>query len=362
MTNRERIVKTVLCRETDRAPFFFYFGPWGETVERWRTEGLGDNEEWHERFGMDAGIAHAYVHLGYWPYFEERTVAEKQDTLIVSDKFGIVKEIRKNGSSVPKYLDYPVKDRNDWEKLKRERLDPDDPARFPEDWDRIAEELNGGDAAVQIGWYPYGLFGTLRDMMGAEALLVNFIEEPELIHEMMDWLTDFWLKLYAKICEKVKVDIIHMWEDMSGKTGPLVSPAMVREFMAPNYRKIKAFADTHGIPCFSLDTDGDCSLLVPVFVECGINLLFPFEVAAGSDVNEFRRQYPNLGIMGGIDKTAVADGRDAILRELGRVGGMFGKLGYIPALDHLIHPEISWGDFCFFMDGLKKTVGLDSRG
>jgi hypothetical protein len=53
---------------------------------------------------------------------------------------------------------------------------------------------------------------------------------------------------------------------------------------------------------FSLDTDGDCSELVPLYVECGIYLIFPFEVPSGCDINEYRRKYPGLCIMGGIDK------------------------------------------------------------
>jgi len=359
MNNRERIIRTALCKKADRPPFTFYFGPWQETVDRWRAEGLGKDEEWSQRFGMDAGFAHVDVNLGYAPAFEWRQIEDKGDTMVIVDRLGICQEVRKNGSSVPRYIDYPVKGPRDWERLKRERLDADDPARFPADWKVLAEGYNEGDSVVQLGFFPYGLFGTLRDMMGAEALLYAFVDMPELIHEMIDYLTDFWLSIYAKVCKDVKVDAIHMWEDMSGKNGSLISPAMVREFMAPNYKKIKTFADAHSIPIYSLDTDGDCSQLVPIFVECGINLMFPFEVAAGSDINAYRARYPRLCIMGGIDKQKIAEGRAAILRELDRVSPMLEQPGYIPALDHLIHPEISWDDFCFFMERLKSMIGVE---
>ncbi len=52
----------------------------------------------------------------------------------------------------------------------------------------------------------------------------------------------------------------------------------VREFMLPNYKKIKAFAKKHDIPVISLDTDGNCSELVPLFMEAGINLIFPLSM------------------------------------------------------------------------------------
>lgn len=358
MENRERIINTVLCKEVDRVPFNFYFGPWPETTERWKLEGLEEGMEWDTGYGFDPGFVLVNVNYGYCPAFEHETIEDKGETLIVRDVFGILQEVRKQGSSIPRYIDYPVKAPEDWEKLKKERLDPKDPRRFPDNWQELVKTYNEGDKAVQLGTYPFGLFGTLRDMMGVEELLVSFYDQPELIHEMMDYLTDFWIAIYEKVCKEVKVDAIHMWEDMSGKQGSLISPKMVREFMMPNYKKIKAFADKHNIPVFSLDTDGNCSELVPLYMECGINLIFPFEVAAGSDINQYRQTYPNLCIMGGIDKQEIAKGREAIDIELERVAGMFKHSGYIPALDHLIHPEISLEDFKYFVKRLKEKIGV----
>lgn len=358
MNNRQRIIRTVLCQKVDRLPFVFYLGPWKETIERWRQEGLDMHNTWDDSFGFDEGFVLVNVNLGYSPAFTYEVIEEKADTQIIKDSYGIIQEVRKSGSSIPRYIEYPIKNIADWRKLKEERLDPDDPRRFPDNWEELVNQYNLGDKIVQLGDYPYGLFGTLRDMLGVETLLVSFYDQPELIREIMDYLTDFWLNIYAKVCRQVKVDAIHMWEDMSGKNGSLISPKMVREFMMPNYKKIKAFADAQGIKIFSLDTDGDCSKLIPLFMECGINIIFPFEVAAGCDIVAYRKQYPNLGIMGGIDKQEIAKGKACIDRELERIAEVFKHSGYIPALDHLIHPEISWEDFNYFVSRLKQMIGV----
>lgn len=358
MNNRQRIIDTVLCKKVDRLPFTFYFGPWEETIARWRQEGLEEGRNWDDDLGFDAGFVHVNVNLGYSPAFEYKVIEDKGDTLIVRDALGILQEIGKGWSSIPRYIEYPVKGWKDWEKLKKEKLNPDDPGRFPDNWQQLVREYNEGDRIVQLGLYPYGLFGTLRDMMGVEELLIAFYDEPELIHDMMDYLTDFWLKIYEKVCKDIKVDAIHMWEDMSGCQGSLISPKMVREFMMPNYKKIRAFAGTHNIPIFSLDTDGNCSELVPLYIESGINLVFPFEVAAGCDINEYRKKYPNLCIMGGIDKREIAKGKEATDKELDRIKGMFGQSGYIAALDHLVHPKISLEDFKYFVNRLKGMIGV----
>ncbi|MGI6706517.1 MAG: hypothetical protein ACOX6S_09840, partial [Clostridia bacterium] len=116
--------------------------------------------------------------------------------------------------------------------------------------------------------------------------------------------------------------------------------------------------DAHDIAIFSLDTDGDCTELIPLFLESGINLIYPFEVAAGCDIVAIRKQYPNLAIMGGIDKREIAKGKEAIDRELERVRELFAYSGYFPALDHLIHPEISWEDFQYLVWRLKEMIGV----
>ena len=64
-------------------------------------------------------------------------------------------------------------------------------------------------------------------------------------------------------------------------------------------RRIKQFADTHHIPILSVDTDGWSDHIVPPMMEAGVHYLWPMEVAAGCDVNDYRQRYPDLALMGG---------------------------------------------------------------
>lgn len=363
MTNRERIINTALCNDTDRAPFILYFGPWGETYCKWVSEeGFLPGTNIEGRLGYDSGFRVINeVNLGLCPVFSQGIIEEKEETVISRNSFGVVIERLKRGETIPKYLEFPVKDMHDWELLKAERLKPDNPARFPDGWEEISKKYNEGDYVNQLGDYPYGLFGTARELMGVENLLIAFYDQPDLIKDMMDYLTDFWISIYEKVCRNIRIDCLHIWEDMSGKHGSLISPKMIREFMLPNYKKIKNFAVQHDIPFIMLDTDGNCDELIPLFMEGGINLLIPFEVAAGSDVVKYRDQYPGLGILGGIDKQEIAKGKEFIDRELLRIEPLLKMKGYFPALDHLIHPEISWKDFCYYSEKLKEMIENNKR-
>ena len=365
MNNRERIINTVLCKEVDRLPLTFFFPPWDETLERWHCEGLNKDSDWRVELDLDPGFEvidtkmnlMKVVNLNFNPGFKRIILEEKENTRIVRDQFGVVLEENKKSWTLPRFIKNPVENRKDWEELKAHRLNSHDSGRFPKNWSEVVRHFNQSETVAQIGFYPNGLFGFARELMGVEGLLIKFYDDPGLIKDIMDYMTDFWITIYEKICKDIRVDCIHMWEDMSGKNGSLISPEMVRKFMMTNYKKIKAFADGHDIKIFSMDTDGDVSELIPLFMECGINLVFPFEVAAGCDIVEYRMKYHNLGIMGGIDKREIAKGKVAIDRELERISEVFKHSGYIAALDHLPHPEISWEDFKYFTKRLHEIIG-----
>ena len=133
--------------------------------------------------------------------------------------------------------------------------------------------------------------------------------------------------------------------------------AMVERFMMPQYDRLAAFARSHGIPVVSVDTDGIVDELVPTMVGHGINAYMPFEVQAGNDIVAFRREYPQLGIFGGLDKRALCGGREDVHRELDRAETMFALGGWVPGFDHLIPPDVPWRSFERFVLEIKRMVG-----
>ncbi len=153
----------------------------------------------------------------------------------------------------------------------------------------------------------------------------------------------------------MQFDFIFFWEDMSFKNGPLISPAMVREFMLPYYRELigplKALTGCRVL----LDSDGDVRKLIPLFLEAGVDGMLPFEVAAGMDIREIRREYPEMIICGGIDKREIAKGRNAIDRELGeKLPFLFERGRYLPGMDHHVPPEVSWKDFLYYLSKTRE--------
>ncbi len=85
--------------------------------------------------------------------------------------------------------------------------------------------------------------------------------------------------------------------------------------------------------------------------------LCPFEVQAGMDIVEIRKQYPRLLIEGGLDKTKVARGQEAIDAELeAKLPPMLSQGGYIPCCDHLVPPDVPWLNFRYYRERVREYI------
>ena len=353
----ERLVRTFAGQAIDRIPFGVGLGwlPWGETLARWRTESGRPELDPAREFAYDASFALPDLRPGVWPEFPHRLISENAEFVTCCNGQGITLRNRRDGGSMPEFLDYPVKTPADWEELKRERLDPATSGRISTDWQAFRARLAATGEAVQVGNFPYGVFGTPRDLLGVERLLMWFHDEPETVQDMMQHLTSLWLAQWTVVATEVPIDHIHIWEDMSGKSGPLISPRMIERFMMPCYDRIAVFAQAHNVRVVSVDTDGDCTLLTPIFENHGITMMFPFEVQAGSDILAVRQRHPALGLWGGLDKRALAQDRAAIDRQIEIAARAAAGGRYIPMWDHLIPPDVPWANMVYATERLRRV-------
>ena len=359
MNDRQRFIACILGEVVDRPPYYLLWGPWGTTWQRWEREGKPKSVTDHKSFmDPDQMALEVPVNIGPCPKIERQVLSEDADYVTFIDSWGIQRRDYKHGESMSEFIEHPVKNRRDWEEFKEKYLNPDDPRRLNGPWREHAREWMDKGYPLQLGGYPDGgVFGPLRWLMGVENGLIAFHTMPDLVHEIMDHITSIYLTVFEQVVKEFPIDLIHMWEDMCYKGGPLISPRMWDEFMGPNYRRIKAFANQHNIPVLSVDTDGNPEKITPCMINAGVNWLFPMEVAAGVDVAVWRDKFPTLAFLGGIDKRALALGPDAIDRELERVKPVMEKGRYIPDLDHLVPDDVSWDNYCYYAEKLKKLVG-----
>ena len=336
----------------------FEWGYWGETLERWRLEGMPAELQPWEACGITY-YDRVPVQTRMFPPFESLVLSETEDNRIVRDGNGVIQEVSKHSTAFPRFLKHPVESLADFEEMKA-RLNPDDPGRFPADWPRIAAALPERENILLMGGVEISFFGWPRDLMGVENLLVAYYDQPKLLHAINAYHLEYLKTLYGKLLPAIDFDFVFIWEDMSYKNGPLISPALVREFMLPYYREFIAFVRARSDLKILLDTDGDARQLIPLFLEAGVDGLLPFECAAGMDICAIGKEYPELIIAGGLDKREIALGRAAIDRELeSKLPTMFARSRYLPGMDHHVPPEVSYADFQYY---LVKTREIYEKG
>ena len=133
----------------------------------------------------------------------------------------------------------------------------------------------------------------------------------------------------------------------------------MREIVLPRYKRISRKLRQHGVTLWYTDCDGDVRPILPIFLEGGINCLFPFEVMGCAHPGTILDAYPGeIRIMGGVDKIQLAAGRPAIRAYLESIEPYVARGGYIPFCDHRCPPNVPEDDYLYYLDLKQRMFGL----
>ncbi len=186
--------------------------------------------------------------------------------------------------------------------------------------------------------------------MGTENLSYAWYDQPDLMHEMMEFIADFTIEVSKPVLKETDIDYVMINEDMSMKTGPLLSPALYRKFIFPHMKRLTDFFKNNGVRYVIVDSDGNCEVLIPLLMECGVDAIWPMERVAGMDPVKLREEYgKELRLFGGVDKMVLAQGKEAIDKHLSEMVPLIEEGGFIPTVDHLVSPDVSLENFRYYM-------------
>lgn len=354
MTSRERFHATMRYTERDRL-FHTEMGPYPETLRRWRQEGLPDDSDWEYYGGYDRfECAPLNPHL--CPAFGFELLATDGVYETYRDGDGVIKKRLKDvpPPAMPQYLEYPLRGAAQWPELCR-RLDPGSPSRFPVHWESIKRQYRDRDFALGVN--AGSLYGWLRNWMGVEGLSLALYDDRAFVERAVEELADFLLAYLDRALDGVDYDYAVFWEDMAYKTGSLIDPRLYRSLFAPHYRRITDRLRRAGIETMLLDSDGNVEELIPIWLELGIDFIYPMEVAAGMDVVDLRRRFGReLRIGGGMDKRVLAGDRASIRRMVEERVPLMRDGGYVPGCDHAMPPDISWDNYRYYRELLLDVA------
>jgi uroporphyrinogen decarboxylase len=138
-----------------------------------------------------------------------------------------------------------------------------------------------------------------------------------------------------------------------------VNPAVFERKVGPWYRRITDLTRRGGLDICSLDCDGMIDTLIPTWIENGVNTMFPIEVGTwNASIAPWRAKYGReLRGVGGMDKRVFAHGRQAVDREIERLGPLVDLGGFIPCPDHRIAPDAEWDTVRYYTDRMRAAFG-----
>ena len=145
-----------------------------------------------------------------------------------------------------------------------------------------------------------GVFEKLHYLMGMEDAMINFYDEPEAMHELIDYLTDWEIKVAEETIKYCHPDALFHHDDWGSQRSLFLSKEMFDEFLLPAYKKIYGYWKDNGVEVIIHHSDSYAADLVPEMIEMGVDVYQG--VVSSNNIPELIKKYGGqISFMGGLD-------------------------------------------------------------
>jgi uroporphyrinogen-III decarboxylase len=322
MSTQERLQALLHFQSFDRLPIVEWAVWWHETLNRWYQEGLPgqlrDRYEIQRHLGMD-------VWRQFW--FHARTASCPKPAYHGAGLISNMDEYQ----SLKKYL-YP-------------KIDVENTIGA------VRQEHERGDCGLWFTidgpfWYP-------RTLLGIERHLFAFYDQPELMHQINQDITEWHLDLIKEICRVSQPDFCTLAEDMSYNHGPMLGKEQFEAFLKPYYEQLVPLLQENNIVII-VDSDGDVAEPAPWFEQAGIQGILPLERKAGVDIAQLRADHPEMRFIGHFDKMKLNQGESRMREEFERLLPTARKGGFAISVDHQTPPGVSYDQYQSYLQLFRE--------
>ena len=172
--------------------------------------------------------------------------------------------------------------------------DPDDDKYYA----GIRRTIDAAEDTVITGGYGFTTFERAWSLMGMEDLLAAMIINKPFVHELLDRITDFNMRVAKNACE-MNIDGMRFGDDWGQQTSLIMGPELWREFIKPRIKQLFDYVKSRR-KFVMIHSCGNVQEIFPDIIECGVDIFNPFQPEV-MDVFEMKRLYGNkLSFFGGI--------------------------------------------------------------
>ena len=200
-----------------------------------------------------------------------------------------------------------------------------------------------------------GVYELLSWLMGYETLCLALYDQPELVEAILERIKGVILPVLQATAQMDRVIGVWQGDDLGFKTGTLISPKHMRQYILPLHREIAAVAHSNGLP-FLLHSCGNLSsIMEDLITDVKIDAKHSFEDVI-EPVEKFSSQYgKRVAVIGGIDVDILSRGTEEQVRQRTRevlnscaIGGGYilgsgnSITNYIPLKNFLAMVDEGW--------------------
>lgn len=333
MTPRERVIAALNFQQPDAVPYNIGFTiPARDKMAAY----YGDSDFLSKLGNAFAGVSHnrkdAWVEIrpGYWR--DEFGVVWNRT---VDRDIGVVEDIILKEPTLADYV-FP---------------DPQEPGMF----DHYPGAIEANRDRFVVSSIGFSLFERAWTLRGMENLLMDMIERPEFVHELLDRICDYNLALIDQALQ-FDIDACYFGDDWGSQRGLIMGEARWNEFIRSRLERMYGRVRRAG-KYVVIHSCGKVQSVFPELIECGLNLFNPFQPEV-MDPYEMKRLYHGrLAFNGGISiqrllpfgtPDQVREEVKRLLDEVGRGGG------YVAGPSHALPGDIPAENIAAMIDVLQN--------
>jgi len=153
-----------------------------------------------------------------------------------------------------------------------------------------------------LGGIGNGVFEISEDLVGFERLAYLQADEPELFAALYEKIGDLMTTLWRRFLERfgVAFAVCRFGDDLGFKTSTLVSPAVIRRHVLPQYRRVIGLVKAAGKP-FLWHSCGSIFSIMDDVIALGIDAKHSNEDCIAPFEHWIKTYGDRIGLLGGID-------------------------------------------------------------
>lgn len=227
-------------------------------------------------------------------------------------------------------------------------------ARFFNSIPELIERHPDRFRVFHIGFSLYERAWTLR---GMENLLMDFVENPEFVHELFDRIAD-WNIAMAQKAMTYDIDAVYFGDDWGQQHGLQMRPAQWREFILPRLKRMYGTVRAAGKYQF-IHSCGDVDEVFDDLVDAGLNCFNPFQPEVMDTAALISQYRGRLVFHGGLStqRTLPYGSNEDVNRETERLLELGRDGAYIFSPAHAVEGDVPLENMLAFIERLQAQQG-----